>query len=118
MVVKPVDAYSSKGIFVCENVEQIRIHFQDVISESLKYQDRIIVEEFYPAGENSINTWVKDGCPYLTCVYDVIGNYKSDMQLNIVKKRNYRMEGRRYGKEELLRMGFFPASQYPKTYVD
>lgn len=84
MVVKPVDAYGSKGIFVCENVEQIRIHFQDVISESLKYQDRIIVEEFYPADEISINAWVKDGRPFLTCVYDVIRNYKSDMQLAAV----------------------------------
>ena len=54
MVVKPVDAYGSKGIFVCENVEQIRIHFQDVISESLKYQDWIIVEELYPADELSL----------------------------------------------------------------
>lgn len=84
MIVKPVDAYGSRGIFVCENAEQIRMHFQDVIRESLKYEDQIIVEEFYPGDEISINAWVKDGRPYLTCVYDVIRNYHSDIQLAAV----------------------------------
>ena len=102
MVVKPVDAYGSKGIFVCNNVAQIRAHFQDVICESLKYQDQIIVEEFYLGDEISINAWVKDGHPYLTCIYDVIRNYGSDIQLAAVSFPSKYVSGNTVFFEKLL----------------
>lgn len=84
VVTKPIDAYGSKGIFVCENVEDIRKMFDKTTAEAEKYKDKIIIEEFYPVDEISVTAWVKEGKSYITCIYDVIKNYEPSIELATV----------------------------------
>lgn len=84
VVTKPVDAYGSKGIFVCHSTDEIRMMFNKTTAEAVKYKDKIIVEEFYPVDEISVTGWVKDGQVYVTCIYDVIKNYEPSIELATV----------------------------------
>ena len=84
VVTKPIDAYGSKGIFVCQNADDIRKMFDKTTAEAVKYKDQIIVEEFYPVDEISVTAWVKEGKAYITCIYDVIKNYEPAIELAAV----------------------------------
>lgn len=84
VVTKPIDAYGSKGIFVCRDIEEIRKMFDKTTAEAVKYKDKIIVEEFYPVDEISVTAWVKEGKAYITCIYDVIKNYEPAIELATV----------------------------------
>lgn len=84
VVTKPIDAYGSKGIFVCNTIDEIRTMFDKTTAEAEKYKDKIIIEEFYPVDEISVTGWVKDGEVYITCIYDVIKNYEPSIELATV----------------------------------
>lgn len=84
VVTKPIDAYGSKGIFICDTQEEIQEVFDDTTIEALKYKNEIIVEEYYPVDEISITAWVKKGVPFITCIYDVIKNFDSTITLAAV----------------------------------
>lgn len=84
VVTKPIDAYGSKGIFVCNNADEIRQNFDRTADEALNFKDRIIIEEFYPVDEISVTAWVKEGKAYVTCIYDVIKNYEPKIELAAV----------------------------------
>ena len=70
VIIKPIDSSGSKGIFICKNTDEIRKHMPDTIEMSVNYDDRFIVEEYYPYDEISITAWVNRGKAYVTCVYD------------------------------------------------
>lgn len=84
VVIKPIDAYGSKGIYICESIEEVREKFSRATKEALLYKEDIIVEEFYPVDEISISGWVDQGKVYSTCIYDVVKNYKSGICLAAV----------------------------------
>lgn len=82
VVTKPIDAYGSKGIFVCQNIDEVKEVYQTVIKESLNYSDKIIVEEFFDGDEISVSAWVKNGSAYITCIYDVFRNHTDEFTLS------------------------------------
>ena len=84
VVTKPIDAYGSKGIYVCNDIADIKKVLNHVISQSVKYTNEIIIEEYYPVDEISISAWVKDGKAYISCIYDVFRNSKGDVTLAAV----------------------------------
>ena len=84
VLTKPVDAYGSKGIFLCNTLEEIKAVTGRVLHESLNYRNRIIVEEYYQADEISVSAWVKDGRAYITCIYDVFRNIENTFTLSAV----------------------------------
>lgn len=84
VVTKPIDAYGSKGIFVCNTINEIQAMFEKTTAEAVKYKDKIIIEEFYPVDEISVTAWVKGGKLYITCIYDVIKNYEPAIELAAV----------------------------------
>lgn len=81
VVTKPIDAYGSKGIFVCRDKSDVLGVIDRVTKESLKNTDKLIIEEFYQADEISISAWVKDGKAYISCIYDVFRNFDGDFTL-------------------------------------
>lgn len=85
VIMKPIDAYGSKGIFVCQSAEEVRENFQKTIKESLHYGAKVLIEEFYPVDEISITAWVKEGRAYITCIYDVERNLGTDIVLSNVR---------------------------------
>lgn len=84
VVTKPIDAYGSKGIYICQSAGEIRQRFYQTSKESLLYKEDIIVEEFYPVDEISVSGWVENGRVYITCLYDVVKNYEGGICLAAV----------------------------------
>lgn len=84
VVAKPIDAYGSKGIFVCQNAGEVLAVSEYVLKQSLKYSDKLIIEEFYCADEISISAWVKSGEAYISCIYDVFRNFEDNVTLSAV----------------------------------
>lgn len=102
VVTKPIDAYGSKGITVCENLEEVKKAFADTVKESKDYTDKIIVEEYYPADEISITAWVKSSNAYITCIYDVFRNKSNGITLSAVSFPSKYTEGYYDRLKELL----------------
>ena len=66
LVVKPVDAYSSKGVRKVETVEQLKIYFEE--AAAISRAGGVIVEEFVSGEEISVDIYVEDGVAKLLCV--------------------------------------------------
>lgn len=64
LVIKPVNGYGSKGIFVVKNIEEIRACFENVKSRSTGERVKIQVEEFTHGKEYNFMTWLVDGKVY------------------------------------------------------
>ncbi len=84
VVTKPMDAYGSKGIFICNGPDEVFDAFHKTVRSSLNYLDTVIIEEFYRADEISVSAWVKDGIAYITCIYDVFRNTGDGISLSAV----------------------------------
>ncbi|GHU72198.1 hypothetical protein FACS189450_09540 [Spirochaetia bacterium] len=68
LIIKPEDGYGSKGIFIVENIEQIREKFDESIKySSLQYN---AVEEYCFDPEYNIFFWVEDGKPHILYISD------------------------------------------------
>ena len=59
LVVKPVDAYSSKGVRKCRNPEELRRHFQE--AAEISRSGVVIVEEFMEGAELTVDFEIVDG---------------------------------------------------------
>jgi carbamoylphosphate synthase large subunit len=66
MVVKPVDAYSSRGVRKAWNREELEQYFQE--AAQISRTGGVIVEEFCTGDEISVDVYVKDGKAHLLCV--------------------------------------------------
>lgn len=109
VIIKPVDSYGSKGIFVCADSSEIRDKFDFCTKESLAHQHEIIVEEYYPYDEISISIWVKNKTAHITCVYDVGRNFGENIVLSsIIYPSKYQ---RNYGKD-LKQLSQYLVSQF------
>lgn len=84
VVIKPVDAYGSKGIYVCHDIGEVRENFDNTVKEALVYKNELIIEEYYPVDEISISGWVKAGKSYITSIYDVGRNYGESIVLSSI----------------------------------
>lgn len=68
LVIKPVNGYGSKGIFVIHSIDEIRSLFDQVTCRS--NMDDILVEEYSPGREYNMMTWVYDGKVYPISIAD------------------------------------------------
>lgn len=59
LIVKPVDAYSSRGVKKCLNEEEVIAAFENAVNMSKT--DSAIVEEYNEGFEISVDGWVEDG---------------------------------------------------------
>lgn len=84
VIIKPVDSSGSKGVYVCENVSQVRENFKKSACQSVHHTNEIIVEEYYPVDEISVTAWVKEGKAYVTCIYDVGRNFEEEVVLSSI----------------------------------
>lgn len=56
LVVKPVDAYSSKGVRKAENAEELRLYYEE--AQKIGRSGRVIVEEFFEGEDISVDAFV------------------------------------------------------------
>lgn len=66
LVVKPVDAYSSKGVRKALNAEELAVYFAE--ASQISRTGGVIVEEFVAGTEISVDIYVEDGIAKLLCV--------------------------------------------------
>lgn len=59
LVVKPVDAYSSRGVRKAENLEQLRQYYEE--AHQISRSGGVIVEEFFRGDEISVDAFVVNG---------------------------------------------------------
>ena len=59
LVVKPVDAYSSKGVRKAENEEQLRAYYEE--AHQISRSGGVIVEEYFQGDEISVDAFVVNG---------------------------------------------------------
>lgn len=83
VVTKPVDSSGSKGIYICDNPDDIRRKMHDTLEMSVNYKNEFLIEEYYPYDEISITAWVKDGDAYVTCVYDNEKIFDKNSEMNV-----------------------------------
>lgn len=63
LVIKPVDGYGSRGVFVVQDKEELREKFQETSRYSIG-SDSIMVEEYNDGREFNMMNWVVDGKVY------------------------------------------------------
>jgi len=66
LVVKPVDAYSSRGVRKALNPEELAVYFAE--AAQISRTGGVIVEEFVAGDEISVDIYVEDGVAKLLCV--------------------------------------------------
>ncbi len=66
IVVKPVDAYSSRGVRKAMNPEDLAVYFAE--AAQISRTGGVIVEEFVAGEEISVDIYVEDGVAKLLCV--------------------------------------------------
>ncbi|MBR4458418.1 MAG: ATP-grasp domain-containing protein [Clostridia bacterium] len=66
LIVKPVDAYSSRGVRKVQNEDELRTAFADAVR--ISRNGNAIVEEFFEGEEISVDLFVLDGKAHLLCV--------------------------------------------------
>ena len=66
LVVKPTDAYSSKGVRKATNETELRAYFSE--AKKISRTSTVIVEEFCTGEEISVDVYVEDGKAHILCV--------------------------------------------------
>ncbi|WP_367932016.1 ATP-grasp domain-containing protein [Enterocloster citroniae] len=66
LIVKPVDAYSSKGVRKVLNTEELKHAFEDAVK--ISRTKTALVEEFFAGEEISVDIFVVDGKAHILCV--------------------------------------------------
>lgn len=66
LVVKPVDASTSAGVFICHNSKELRAHYKESINKSNK--KTIIIEEFVAGNEFTAHYTISGGKAALACI--------------------------------------------------
>lgn len=59
LVVKPIDAYSSKGVRKAENANELKQYYEE--AQQIGRSGRVIVEEFFKGDEISVDAFVVNG---------------------------------------------------------
>lgn len=66
LVVKPTDGYSSRGVCKAENSQELEEFFAN--AKQISRNGSVIVEEFCPGEEISVDVYVENGKAHLLCV--------------------------------------------------
>lgn len=66
LIVKPVDAYSSKGVKKVLNEDELRVAFEE--AKSISRSKDAIVEEFFEGEEISVDLFIEDGKAHVLCI--------------------------------------------------
>ncbi len=66
LIVKPVDAYSSKGVRKVIDEEELKIAFEE--AKSISRSNNAIVEEFFEGEEISLDLFIEDGKAHVLCI--------------------------------------------------
>ena len=66
LIVKPVDAYSSRGVRKAQNEEELKAYYKD--ASEISRNGNVIVEEFCEGSEISVDAFVVDGKAHVLCV--------------------------------------------------
>lgn len=66
LIVKPVDAYSSKGVKKVTNEDELKVSFEE--AKNISRTKNAIVEEFFAGEEISVDLFVTDGKANVLCV--------------------------------------------------
>ena len=66
LVVKPVDAYSSRGVKKVQNKEELVKAFED--AAHISRNNKAVVEEFFGGDEYSVDLYIEDGIAKVLCV--------------------------------------------------
>ena len=66
LIVKPVDAYSSKGVKRVQNGEELKKAFEE--AKSISRSKNAIVEEFFEGEEISVDLFVEDGVAHVLLI--------------------------------------------------
>lgn len=66
LVVKPVDAYSSKGVRKAETMEELALFYKE--AEEISRSNGVIVEEYCKGEEISVDAFVENGKARILCV--------------------------------------------------
>ena len=66
LIVKPVDAYSSKGVRKVLDEEELRAAFAE--AAAISRSKNVIVEEFFQGEEISVDLFIRDGKAHVLCV--------------------------------------------------
>ena len=66
LIVKPVDAYSSKGVRKCDNYEELEEGFVDAVN--ISRTNTAVVEEYVGGDEFSVDVYVEDGVAKVLCI--------------------------------------------------
>lgn len=66
LIVKPVDAYSSKGVKKVLNEEELSVAFEE--AKGISRRKSVIVEEFLEGEEISVDLFVEDGRARVLCI--------------------------------------------------
>ena len=87
LVVKPVNGWGSKGIFVADNIEEIRMGFGETLSKGSA--DVIEVEELIDAREYNMTAWVYDGRIYTLSIADREKNPREEGKIPLLNRIVY-----------------------------
>ena len=66
LVLKPVDACASKGVFICEDEGELMTHYKEALSSS--ESGLVIIEEFVRGDEFTAHYTICNGKPSLSCI--------------------------------------------------
>ena len=66
LIVKPVDAYSSKGVKRVENEAELKTAFDE--AKAISRIQRVIVEEYFRGEEISVDLFVEEGKAHVLCI--------------------------------------------------
>ncbi len=108
LVVKPLNGWGSKGIFVADSIEDIRKGFKRTASKSTF--DTIEVEEYIEAGEYNMTAWVYDGRVYTLSIADREKNPRTDGNIPLLNRIAY--------PAKKIRFVYQKAEEVLQTFVD
>lgn len=66
LIVKPADAYSSKGVKKVLNNDELKIAFEE--AKNISRNKHVVVEEFFTGEEISVDLFVEDGKANILCI--------------------------------------------------
>ncbi|MEG1425075.1 MAG: ATP-grasp domain-containing protein [Raoultibacter sp.] len=69
-VMKPLNGYGSRGVFVVEDVHGVREKYAETLSASSGTADAIVLEEYDCGHEFNMISWVADGLVHLISIAD------------------------------------------------
>ena len=79
-VIKPIDSQGQRGIFKVDTIDEIRMHFDDVLKYSRS--DEILVESYYESTEVTVSGWVTRGKASIFTITDRV-TFPSDERIGV-----------------------------------